>query len=98
MVTEANLAAAEVGALQKRHPPPSDMSRRLTALQQQMLTPPVRYSQPALQSHIQYLYSAMNSADQKVSRDAQLRYAELRRQLDRAVRELHSLIQLDSGT
>jgi hypothetical protein len=51
----------------------------------------VRYSRPGLQAQIQYLYGAMSSADQKVSRDAVERYAQLRRELDSAEREIASL-------
>ena len=45
-------------------------------------TPPVRYSKPGLQAHIQYLYSEQLSADQRVGRDATQRYDELRKALD----------------
>lgn len=91
MTTEVNIAAAQLGVLLKKPPTSSSVDARLRALERQMLTPPVRYSQPALQAHIQYLYGAMNSVDQKVSRDAKLRYAGLRRQLDIALRELREI-------
>jgi photosystem II stability/assembly factor-like uncharacterized protein len=96
MTTEVNIAAAQLGALLKKPPKSSSADARLHALERDILTPPVRYSQPALQAHIQYLYSAMNSVDQKVSRDAKLRYAQLRRQLDTALRELRDVTRLDS--
>ena len=38
----------------------------------------MRYSRPGLQSHINYLYGMTIGADQRVSRDAAERYAELR--------------------
>jgi hypothetical protein len=60
-------------------------------MQQLLVTPPIRYSEPGLQAHIQYLYTATMNADQKVGRDAELRYAELRRQLDTALNELRAL-------
>ena len=51
-------------------------------LDAEFFTPPVRYSRPALQAHIAYLYSEHIGADQRVGRDAKDRYAELRRTLD----------------
>ena len=52
------------------------------ALDAEFFTPPVRYSRPALQAHIAYLYSEHIGADQRVGRDAKDRYAELRKALD----------------
>ena len=52
------------------------------ALDAEFFTPPVRYSRPALQAHITYLYSENIGADQRVGRDAMDRYAELRKALD----------------
>ncbi|MFN8583280.1 MAG: hypothetical protein U0163_20180 [Gemmatimonadaceae bacterium] len=39
-------------------------------LQAKLVTPPIRYSKPELQAHIQYLYSMTLGADQKIGRDA----------------------------
>ena len=52
------------------------------ALDAEFFTPPVRYSRPGLQAHIAYLYGMSLQADQKISRDAKDRYAELKAQLD----------------
>ena len=51
-------------------------------LERILVTPPIRYSRPALQSQIQYLYGAASSADQQVGKDVIARYAELKRELD----------------
>lgn len=51
-------------------------------LSAEFFTPAVRYSRPGLQAHIQYLYGMSLGADQKISRDAIDRYAELRKSLD----------------
>lgn len=51
-------------------------------LDAEFFTPPARYSRPALQAHIAYLYSENIGADQRVGRDAMDRYAELRKTLD----------------
>jgi hypothetical protein len=85
LVSDANRAAEELRALRLRAtggdtsvaPPPA-----LVALERELLTPSVRYSRPALLTHITYLYSMLLGADQPVSRDAYERYAELRRALD----------------
>lgn len=47
-----------------------------------LITPPIRYSQPELQTHITYLYSMTNMADQKIGHDAEERYQVLRKQLN----------------
>jgi photosystem II stability/assembly factor-like uncharacterized protein len=54
-----------------------------------LVTPPIRYSQPGLQTHITYLYSMTNSTDQKIGRDAIERYATLRHALDGITAELN---------
>jgi len=92
MVSEVNVAVAKLSIVDKSGKD-LDTRRRLQSLQQLLVTPPVRYSEPALQSHIQYLYSAAMGADQKVGSDAVIRYLELRRELDDVLRQLQPLIQ-----
>ncbi|MEO7456057.1 MAG: hypothetical protein ABIY52_07325 [Gemmatimonadaceae bacterium] len=70
LVSDANRVADQLRAL--RNP----------ALDSIFFTPPVRYSRPGLQAHIQYLYGMTLGADQAVSRDAVERYADLKKQLD----------------
>ncbi len=65
---------------------------RLAELRTQLITPAIRYSQPALQTHITYLYSVTNSTDQKIGRDAVERYAVLRKELDQRVAELNKIL------
>jgi photosystem II stability/assembly factor-like uncharacterized protein len=62
----------------------ADTLTRVSALEAKLVTPPVRYSKPGLQAHIQYLYSLTNQADQKLGRDVSERYAVLRKELDAA--------------
>ena len=92
MVSEVNVAVAKLNTMNKTGKD-ADALRRLQSLQQLLVTPPIRYSEPALQSHIQYLYSAVMGADQKVGHDAVVRYFVLRRQLDDVLRQLRPLIQ-----
>ena len=86
MVSEVNQLVARVretkSRLQSATGAAADTLRMVTALEQKLVTPPVRYSKPELQAHIQYLYSLTNQADQKIGRDVIDRYATLRRELD----------------
>ncbi len=92
MVSEVNVAVAKLAFIDKTGKD-ADVLRRLQSLQQLLITPPIRYSEPALQSHIQYLYNAAMGADQKVGHDVVTRYLQLRAQLDDALRQLRPLIQ-----
>jgi hypothetical protein len=57
-----------------------------------VVTPSVRYSRPALQSHIQYLYGLTSQADQRIGRDATERYVTLRRELDVTMARARALL------
>jgi hypothetical protein len=57
-----------------------------------LVTPPIRYSQPALQAHISYLYGLTTRADQRIGRDAVERYRVLRRELDARLAELDAVL------
>ena len=92
LTTQVNLAVAQLGDA-SRSQTDAALLRRLKAMQQLLMTPPIRYSEPGLQAHIQYLYTAALSADQKVGRDAQLRYVELKRQLDAALVQLREIMR-----
>ena len=54
----------------------------LEAIHEELMTRPVRYSQPMLLDQLGYLASNLDTADQPPGRDARERYAELRGQLD----------------
>jgi photosystem II stability/assembly factor-like uncharacterized protein len=86
MVSEANQLVARVRDAKRRLTnatgAAADTLRMVTALEAKLVTPPVRYSKPELQTHIQYLYSLTNQADQKIGRDVIQRAAVLRRELD----------------
>jgi hypothetical protein len=68
----------------------------VNAIAARLITPAVRYSQPGLQSHIQYLYDLTSGADQKVGRDAVARYGVLRQQLDAILAEVRSVLGADA--
>ena len=69
-----------------------DTLAKLNDLASHLITPPVRYSKPELQSHLTYLYSMTNSTDQKVGRDAFERYVTLRNELDSRIAELNRIL------
>jgi photosystem II stability/assembly factor-like uncharacterized protein len=97
LVTEVNLAVAQLETLRRSTKTVAlspDRARKLQALEETLVTPSVRYSRPALQAHIQYLYSATTAADQKVGHDAEVRFAELRKELDAAQRNLRELMAM----
>lgn len=94
LVSEVNIAVARLGELKKKHSGTPATMAALTAIEAKLVTPPIRYSKPGLQAHIQYLYGAAMDADQKVGRDAITRYGVLRSELDVIAAEL-KLIDTD---
>ncbi|WP_226637911.1 WD40/YVTN/BNR-like repeat-containing protein [Novosphingobium profundi] len=64
----------------------------LTPIAQRLLTPPIRYSQPGLETHVTYLYRETTAADQPVGRDAVVRLAELRQALGGIVQDLDAAL------
>jgi photosystem II stability/assembly factor-like uncharacterized protein len=96
LVSDANKAVTRLREAEAKmaKDPSADPAKvaSLKALADKMITSPIRYSQPELVTHIQYLYSENNSTDQKVGHDAVVRYAELRKMLDADVAELNTLL------
>ncbi len=69
-----------------------DKLDKLDTLAGHLITPPIRYSKPELQTHILYLYSLTNNTDQKIGHDAYERYDVLREELDNRKSELNAII------
>jgi photosystem II stability/assembly factor-like uncharacterized protein len=68
---------------------------KLTALNgiaARLLTPPVRYSPPGLDTHVRYLASQTADFDGPVGNHPQERYTELRAAIDAIVRQLDALL------
>ena len=89
MVSEVNQTVAKVRAAME-----STQGNTLTSLKElasQLITPPIRYSKPELQTHITYLYGMTNLTDQKIGRDAIERYNALRKELDARIAELSKI-------
>jgi photosystem II stability/assembly factor-like uncharacterized protein len=99
LVSDANRAVARVrearARLRDATGSAADTLQKISALEAQLVTPPIRYSTPGLQAHITYLYGMTNQADQRVGRDAKERYAVLRRELDGIVSQLNQLLGPD---
>ena len=99
LVSDVNRAVARVrearGRLREGAGAAADTLGKLRALEAKLVTPPVRYSTPALQAHITYLYGMTSQADQRVGRDAKERYVVLRRELDGVIAQLNQLLGSD---
>src|SRR6185437_3944430 len=76
----------------QRNPPAGADPAKIAALADKLITSPIRYSQPKLETQITYLYSMTNSADQKIGRDAIARYAVLKKQLAALAAEANSVL------
>jgi photosystem II stability/assembly factor-like uncharacterized protein len=96
MVTEVNQAVDRLQRAKRRLQgatgAAADTLQRLNVLEAKLVTPPIRYSQPALQAHIGYLYGLTTRADQEVGRDAIERYRVLRKELDASVAGLNQIL------
>jgi photosystem II stability/assembly factor-like uncharacterized protein len=94
LVNDTNLDVARVNravAELKKHPD-AQKEQALRPIADRLITSKVRYSQPALQTHVTYLYSETNGTDQKVGRDAIERGQELRAQIDRVTADLNQVL------
>ncbi|MGQ0537930.1 MAG: hypothetical protein ACT4R6_03205, partial [Gemmatimonadaceae bacterium] len=95
MLSEVNQLVAAIDSSRARladsNGAAADTLAKLNTLRAKLVTPPIRYSKPELQGHIQYLYGMTLRADQKVGRDALERYRVLRNELDARSREARSL-------
>jgi hypothetical protein len=97
LVSDVNHLVDRVRAARERlaastAPAAADTLRRLATLERALVTPTVRYSQPALQTHVSYLYSAPLGADQPAGRDATERYAALRKQVSARMAEARAIL------
>ena len=86
LVSEATMLQARIREAKRRlgsaTGAAADTVQKLNAIEARLVTPPIRYSKPELLTHITYLYSLTNQADQKLGRDVTERYDFLKRELD----------------
>ena len=93
-ITDARLTLQRVRDAQKNAPAGSDQRKKLDAAEAELATASgngIRYPQPMLVAQLEYLYGMVMQADQKVGRDAYIRFEELTKQLQgikQAVRPL----------
>lgn len=96
MVAEVNAVVARARAAETRlraaGAAAADTLAKVVAVNEKLLTAPVRYGKPGLQAHISYLAGMTTRVDQKVGRDAIDRHAVLRKELDAAKAELDRAI------
>jgi hypothetical protein len=97
LASEVNRLVARVQEARRRlrsaeSPAARDTLARLAALEGLLVTAPVRYSRPALQAQIAYLYGLTTQGDQRIGRDAVERYATLRGELDTVQAEARALL------
>jgi hypothetical protein len=95
MVSDVNKAVARVRQAQaKLRASGADAERlaKLNELASHLITPPIRYSKPELQTHITYLYTLATGADQKLGHDVTERYAVLKKTLDGRISELNAIL------
>jgi hypothetical protein len=94
LVNDTNVAVARLKQAQAalKANPDAAKEKALKAIADRLLTPPVRYSPPGLDTHVNYLRSQTDGFDGKVSADPKQRYADLRKQIDAIVAELDRVI------
>jgi photosystem II stability/assembly factor-like uncharacterized protein len=88
LVSDSNKLVARVRAALAK----PETAGKVKDLAAKLLTPPIRYSQPGLQTHITYLYSVTTATDQKIGRDTIERYRVLRQELDKCVAEADQIL------
>jgi hypothetical protein len=96
MVEEVNALVDRVRSAQERLEGATGREARiaqgLAEVADKLITGPIRYSAPGLQTHISYLAGMTRRVDQKVGRDAFERYQVLRTELDEITAEVDRLI------
>jgi hypothetical protein len=96
MVAEVNELATRVrGGLERLEGATGADARTRESLQavaDKLITGPIRYSQPGLQTHISYLAGMTSRVDQKVGRDAFERYEVLRAELNELTAAVNQLL------
>ena len=96
MVQEVNALVERVREAQSRLEgatgADAQVARALGEVADRLITGPIRYSAPGLQTHIQYLAGMTSRGDQKVGRDAFERYEVLRSELDEITGEVNRIL------
>jgi photosystem II stability/assembly factor-like uncharacterized protein len=91
LAADTSAAATRLRAALKDTTDPAKLAT-LNRIAARLLTPPVRYSPPGLDTHVRYLASQTADFDGKVGNHPTERYAELRAAIDAIVRELDAAL------
>jgi hypothetical protein len=91
LVSQVNQTVARVRAEQSKAS--GDRETKLKELSTHLITPPIRYSKPELQTQITYLYTVTTATDQKIGRDVIDRYGVLKQELDQRIAELEKILK-----
>ena len=91
---DTNVAVARLKQAQAalKDKPDAMREKALKAIADRLLTPPVRYSPPGLDTHVSYLRSQTSDYDGKIGNHPKERLAELRKLIDGIVTELDRAI------
>ncbi len=94
LVNDTNVAVARLKAAQAalKQQPDAARAKALQAIADKLLTPPVRYSPPGLDTHVNYLRSQTDEYDGKIGNHPKERLIDLRKQIDTIVAELDRVI------
>ncbi|MFI5231370.1 MAG: WD40/YVTN/BNR-like repeat-containing protein [Gemmatimonadales bacterium] len=96
LVSDANKTVARLRAAQQKLKgatgAQAEELAKLNALADDLITSPIRYSEPKLLTHITYLYSMTNGADQRPGKDAIDRLKVLRTRLDEKKKALDKIL------
>jgi hypothetical protein len=94
LVNDTNVAVARLKAAQTalKQQPDAAKTKALQAIADKLLTPPVRYSPPGLDTHVNYLRSQTDEYDGKIGNHPKERLIDLRKQIDAIVAELDRVI------
>jgi photosystem II stability/assembly factor-like uncharacterized protein len=96
LVSETNKLVARVRAAQASYKgslgTEAEILAKVNEVASHVITPPIRYSKPELQTHVTYLYGEDNNTDQKVGHDAIDRYRELKKELESRDAELDKIL------
>ncbi len=92
LVSEVNKSVSRVRQARTKLSGDADKLARLNEVASHLITPPIRYSKPELQTHITYLYSMTNATDQRIGRDAFERYDVLKKRLDELNGQLQTIL------
>ena len=96
LATDTSAAATRLRAALKDTTDPAKLAT-LNRIAARLLTPPVRYSPPGLDTHVRYLASQTADFDGKIGNHPTERYAELRAAIDAIVRELDAALGQAKG-